>query len=159
MPPAPLQPSVRPSLPTSHAGVWRWVDGWADRQTDDGWVGLSPCLGIQEQPSYLGNGGKSTSDLSRFEDQGGLGVAGAMAYPGSVLLPIFITWHFLLTNIRPGFGLVPGSGSAIPGLRLQRGFVLWQKTCPLVWQNASAARQLLLSLGGTKNLSILPPVN
>lgn len=64
---------------------------------------------------------------------------------------IFVTWQFLLMNIRPGFGLVPGTGSGIPdGVGLQRGFGLWGKMCPHVWQNASAAKQLLLSLGGTK---------
>lgn len=70
-------------------------------------------------------------------------------YLGSVLR-IFITWQFLPANIRPGFGPVPGTGSDIPGLGLQRGFVLWEKMRPLVWQNPSTAKQQLLSLGGTK---------
>lgn len=56
----------------------------------------------------------------------------------------FITRQFLPANIRPGFGLVPGTGSDISGLALQRGSVLWEKT------QSFGCKRVAPELAGTK---------
>lgn len=102
--------SLLPSFPPSPLPVLGFGSGWMDERMN-GWVGFSPCLGVQGQPGYQGHGEQKqlTPCCGVFEDQGGLGAgpARATACQGSGLLWVFIIQQFLLMHIRCGFGQVP----------------------------------------------------